>query len=164
MKKNNLTLDNMLFYRRVRKNYDDGRTKRYTYDKENDLLILHKPSFFSRVRQPSVYKAILLEYTPCVCKIEPTDGVTGITIEDISRIKIEGYEIGVELCPVDNTNCVENSNKWKRNKAHAIITMKCIKEVEDDEDTQKDLFSDVLCRQLCEHSAKRGWIIEPEPE
>lgn len=158
MKKNNQFADNTLFYRGVRRN---GETKRYDYDKNNNLILL-KPVFWSSKFEASVYHAILLDCDPYLCRKGETDGVVGITAQEINLVEIEGYKINVYLDRDNDTNFIKNSPDWKRNNAHAVIAMKPLKGVEDDDKTKRDLFGDVS-RQLCKHSSKRGWIIEPPP-
>ena len=144
-----------LLYRRIKDNQD--HIERHSSDKWGNLKEINPDCFFDSSFEPSVFRAKLTNFNPCLCRVAITDSVVGFTAGEVHSIHIEGYKIKVFAKPDDTSTCC-SSNEYVIKNAHAIIEI--IRVDENPPITKKKAFYEVLGL-LADKAKLRGWILPP---
>ena len=153
---NNSVRNDELLYRRINDN-DDQHPNRHVTDKEGNLKSINRICFFNKEGEISVYRALLMNSKPRLCRRFITQGVVGFTAGEVRSIEIEGYKVKVCAEPDDTSDCEYNSDEYFRNIAHAIIFLIC---VDSNPPSEKWAFRG-LQRELKTKSLIRGWLVKP---
>lgn len=156
MTKNKPVRPDELLYRRVNDN-DAKHSDRHFSDEQGNLKEISRICFYDGGGEISVFRALLINSKPGLCRKSITQGVVGFTVSEVCSIEIKGYKVKVRAKPENTDNCENNSDEYFRNIAHALIFLIC---VDSNPPSKKRAFR-ALQQELKTQSLKRGWLLKP---